>query len=111
MQDQEIFDAYDGIRLDLPDGKRITCRPLKVREGVRFLRMLMDARGGDPAAHLAVLDEFPAAVGIEDEELTPAEVFEVLDRFLAHRRTPEAGRATESASAAPTPASGSVGPT
>lgn len=106
---EPFFDAMAGIDLELPgpgvlpigaDGRTVNCRTLEIREATRFLRLLISAEMGNAASQLAILDTFPAAVGIEKEHLTPPEVFEVLRRFLSHRRTALSGSPMEMSSPA-----------
>ena len=88
--DQATLDAYAGLRFELPSGKVVHCKCLKLSEAIIWARLQVAARMGDPEAQIAVMN-FPAAIAPDDdpeafEELAPAEAFDLLDRFLAHRR-------------------------
>ena len=84
------LDAYDGVEIVLPSGKEVRFRCLTVSEGARFWRLLMKAEAGDAEAQITILVEFPKAIGMDpdSERLTPAEVYEVLRRFLSLQRAP-----------------------
>lgn len=88
--DQAFFDAYDGIEIELPNGKTLRRPALTLRESVHFLKALMAAQAGNAASFFEIVEKFPAAIDAEKEldDLTPAEVFDVASRFLLHRRTP-----------------------
>ena len=90
MSHQATLDAYDGVQIVLPNGREVSFTCLTVAEGARFWRLLMQAEAGDPAAQLEILETFPGAIGMDAdaERLTPAEVYEVLRRFLSLRRGP-----------------------
>lgn len=88
---QATRDAYVGVDLPLPDGRVIRCRPLTLSEGVEWFETLVLARHGDPHAQLRILRDFPDAVVPEGErealeQLRPAEIYDLADRFLADRR-------------------------
>lgn len=94
--DQAFFDAYAGIEIELPDGRTLRRPAPSLAEGARLLRAVMEAQAGNGRALLTVIEEFPHAIDAAEEleGLTPAEVFEVATRFLAHRRTPRRSPAT-----------------
>lgn len=95
--DTAFLEGYGGIEIELPNGKMLRRPAPTLAEGVFLLKALMMAEAGDPLATITVLEKFPDAIGVTDEfdGLTPAEVFEVARRFLAHRRTRLADPATE----------------
>lgn len=103
--DQAFFDAYDGIEIELPNGKRLRRPALKLSEGVHFLKALVAAQAGNAASFFEILEKFPAAIHAEDEleGLSPAEVFDVATRFLLHRRTPSRSPATMETERSSTP--------
>ena len=86
--DQAFMEGYDSVELQLPNGETIRCKPLKLSESVKFLRLLDDVRKGETGAIVSILDEFPKALGQEEafEELLPMEVLEVVGGFFAYRR-------------------------
>ncbi len=79
---QATYDSYEAVRVELPNGQTLECRPLTVKEGVHFLRLLSEAENSDPDAQWTFLEEFPTLVGVEDVVMTPVEVFELGRRFL-----------------------------
>lgn len=89
------FDAFAGLRIPLPNGKvLVTTRPLPFRTAIRWLKQLDAFNGGEAftTSLLLVLEELPAAVGVEDmavlEDLTMGEVLDyTVYRFLSQRRT------------------------
>ena len=99
-ESEATYQSFDGVELEVPEGpidvpmegsRVVRCRPLKVGEAVQFLRLLDRAQQGDGDAFMRLCDEFPAAVGIEDVELTVSELFDVIRRFCRSRRTGPGG--------------------
>lgn len=88
-RNEAFFDAYAGIEIELPDGRTIRRPAPTLGKGAHLLRNVMAAQAGDGNALLYVIEEFPRAIDAEAEleGLTPAEVFDLASRFLAHRRT------------------------
>ena len=90
MPDESLArDAYVGIDVELPTGKMIRLRPLTLSQSIEFLELLEHVAAGDLSSMRRILTEFPKAVdaGKAFEALTPGEVFDVLRRFFAARRT------------------------
>lgn len=92
--DQIVREAYVGLELDLPGGKRIAAKPLKLRDAVRFLDIMTEFEL-NPVAKKAeetlgvIIKEFPAAVGLKEEDfdgLSLGEFCDVVKRFFHHRR-------------------------
>jgi len=81
-ESKATLDSYGGIDVELPDGSVRVCRVLVLSDALRFLRLLQRAREGSGQATLDFLDEFPVAVGLDDAEITPGEVFGLADRFF-----------------------------
>ena len=55
MSDKVFMDVYDAVEVDLPTGETVRCKPLKLSEAARFLRLLESAGSGDTEA-MAKLD-------------------------------------------------------
>lgn len=104
---EATFEGFDGVRVELPGERVLVCKALTVKEGVHFLRMLSDAEAGDADAQWRFLEEFAERVGVEDEPLSPYEVFELGRRFLRRRTWSPTGpaEAEERASSSSTPGS------
>ena len=99
-ESEATYQSFDGVELEVPEGpidvpmegsRVVRCRPLKVAEAVRFVRLMERAQGGDGQALLRVCVEFPQAVGIQDVELTVPELLEVVRNFCRSRRTGPGG--------------------
>jgi hypothetical protein len=94
VPDEIITAAYKGLDLDLPNGKHITAKPLDYKDGIVFLSDLTEYEEGRKSIQDAlqpVLQRFPAAVGLEPQELdglTVAEVYILVKHFLFLDRTP-----------------------
>jgi len=101
------FEAFDGVDVELPDGRTVLCRVLTIREAVRFLRLLAKSGEGDADAQLRFLEEFPAAIGLGEERLTPFEIFELAQPFFwaSRRRSPTTPAGTQGAAETPATAS------
>lgn len=87
---QAFFDSYDAVELELPGGKTVRCKAIKLSDAARFLRLLQRAIAGDAGAMLEVMEEFPKAVELDPEvveELLPGEFFDVVWGFFRFRRT------------------------
>ena len=86
---QGFLDGYNGIALELPNGRRVTGKVLPLARAAHYLGLWMK-RKDDPAAVATILAEFPAEVGLRDElnELTIEEFWEVFDAFFGRRAKP-----------------------
>jgi len=85
------FAAYNGHRVTLPDGRVITGKPLDFMAALRLLELLDRYERGESVAKTmtVVLQEFPAAAGIDPAELvglTLGEVNDVIRSFFYQRR-------------------------
>jgi hypothetical protein len=81
--------ACVGLDLPLPSGRSVHVRTMPLREAARYLALLESAEdtdgGGAAKAMIALMEEFPDAIGLE-EELLPMELFDVVRAFFSHRR-------------------------
>lgn len=85
------MDAFTGVRIEFPDGAVATCKALPLSRGLFWAEMQAAARAGHARSQLFVLKHFVDEVAPPDEReafesLQPAEVYLLLDRFLAHQR-------------------------
>lgn len=65
---QATYEAYDGVELQLLNGRVVRCDALTVAEAVHYLRLLASI-GEDPDAHDTLMSEFPERIGILDVQL------------------------------------------
>lgn len=92
--DPSAFEAFNGLRIPLPNGKTfVTTKPLLFRTALRWLELLDAFNRGAPYSETLkpILDELPSAVGAEDlsvlEDLTLGEVIDhTVYRFFSQRR-------------------------
>jgi len=92
-------EAYHGVEVSLPDGSVVECEALTVREATHWLRLLHVVENSDDVrlqneAFLEFLEDFSAAIGIEDKRLAPAEVMAVARSFLRLPTWSPTGRET-----------------
>lgn len=112
MNERATTDTYLGVQIRLPSGRVLECKPLPLNRGLLWTRVRAyselepkneDERRLKRQAQLQILENFAAEVAPEGAEetfddLLPGEVYVLIDRFLAFRRTdvvrgldPEAG--------------------
>lgn len=112
-----VKEAFVGLEFELPSGKRIQAKPLKLGDAVRFLDILTEFEL-DPLAKKAketlgvVVQEFPAAVGLKAEDfegLTLGEFCDLVKRFFHHRRENATPSSTSSPEISLVPAAGAGG--
>ena len=103
-------EAYFFVDVTLPTGRTIRAKPLPWRHGLRWLGMLTDYETGKQTLEqslIPVLEEFPAVLGIEGDDLqeleglTLGEIYVLVKRFLSLQRTK--GRSPSPAPAASSP--------
>ena len=72
----EVSLADLGVTLDGPRGP-LALEDVTVRQATGLGRLLGDAERGDPNAQYDFLDRLPAALGIDPDQLSPFDVFEL----------------------------------
>lgn len=80
---QAFYESYDAVELALPTGKVVRCKALPLSEAAKYLRLLAKAQNGEGDALCDMIEQFPAAIGADLEELSVAEFFEVAERFFS----------------------------
>jgi hypothetical protein len=95
---QGFLDGYNGIALELPNGRTVTGKVLPLARAAYYLGLFIKK---DDGARDQIIAEFPAEVGLAAElnELTLEEFWEVFDAFFGRRAKPGAPAPTS-----PTPA-------
>lgn len=113
-----VREAYIGLEIDLPSGKRIQAQPLKLADAIRYLDIMTEfelnpiAKKADETLGV-IVREFPTAVGLTPADfdgLTLGEFCDVVKRFFHSRRgngtsSSKSLPETSPAPAAPTPSS------
>jgi hypothetical protein len=91
VMSQGFLDGYNGIALELPNGRKVTGKVLPLARAAYYLGLWMQ-RKTEPTVVHTILAEFPAEVGLAKEldELTIEEFWEVFDIFFGRRATPGA---------------------
>lgn len=67
---EAAFEAFDGVRLTLADGRVVGVPAFTTREAVRYLRLLSRVEQDDADAHHAFVREFTARIQILDVPLS-----------------------------------------
>lgn len=75
------FEAFDAVEVE-SGGRTLRLRALTVREAIPLFRMAAKAETGDPDAMYEFMESFASTVGLEDETLSPFELFEVARSFF-----------------------------
>lgn len=97
MSDTEARDAYLGVEVDLPNGQRVTGKPIPYGEAMRLMALSDQwAAGGNPKETLLpVLESFHRLTGITMEEIgrkdpnmSLGDVLGLINRFF-FLRSPE----------------------
>lgn len=80
------FLAFNGLRLELPDGTIVANDAFTLRRSLYYLQALWEVQEtGSGTAMLALLDGFAEEVGVADSTLSVAQLLRVLSAFLSHQ--------------------------